>query len=94
MQHPKIQVMPPKILVQVVKPMEKNKGNIIIPSTVHQPLEEAVIILVGDGQQYLKPGMRILYPRGAGIVQEFNNESYKFLNGPTSTDAGDVWAIL
>lgn len=93
----KINVQPVgnKIIVRPDPPQEKNIRGIIIPVSANSQLEEATVIKVSqDVSILLSPGDRILYPRGIGVEQEYNGIKYKFLNGPTLKDVGDVWAIL
>ncbi len=84
-----------KIIVRPDPLKETTIGGIIIPQSVNSQLEEATVIRVSeDVKILLQPGERILYPRTAGVEQEYNGIKYKFLNGPTLKEVGDVWAIL
>lgn len=93
----KINVQPigNKIIVRPDPLKETTIRGIIIPQSVNSQLEEATVIKVSeDVASLLREGDRILYPRAAGVEQEYNGIKYKFLNGPTSRETGDVWAIL
>ena len=84
-----------KIIVRPDPLQEKNIRGIIIPVSANSQLEEATVIKVSqDVSILLSPGDRILYARNAGVEQEYNGVKYKFLNGPTLKDVGDVWAII
>lgn len=84
-----------KIIVQPDPVEEKTIRGIIIPMNAQSPLEQGTVILVSeDVKILLKPGERILYPRGAGVEKEFDGVKYKILNGPTPREQGDVWAIV
>ncbi len=84
-----------KIIVRPDPLKETTIRGIIIPQSVNSQLEEATVIRVSENVAVLlQEGERILYPRSAGVEQEYNGIKYKFLNGPTLRDVGDVWAIL
>lgn len=84
-----------KIIVLPDPIKETTVRGIIIPQSVNSQLEEATVIRVStDVAILLQEGERILYPRSAGVEQEYNGKKYKFLNGPTLKDIGDVWAII
>lgn len=84
-----------KIIVRPDPLKETNIRGIIIPVSANSQLEEATVIKVSqDVSILLSPGDRILYPRNAGVEQEYGGVKYKFLNGPTLKDIGDVWAII
>lgn len=84
-----------KIIVRPDPLKETNIRGIIIPVSANSQLEEATVIKVSqDVSILLSPGDRILYARHSGVEQEYNGIKYKFLNGPTLKDIGDVWAII
>jgi co-chaperonin GroES (HSP10) len=84
-----------KILVLPDPIKETTVRGIIIPVSVNSQLEEATVIKVSqDVRILLKEGDRVLYPRGIGTEQDYDGVKYKFINGPTDTSVGDIWAIL
>jgi|SRR5580692_980334 chaperonin GroES len=92
---PKIKPVGNKMLVLPDPVKETSIRGIIIPMSANSQLEEATVILVSaDVDIFIKEGERILYPRASGVEQEYDGIKYKFLNGPTIRDAGDIWAII
>jgi co-chaperonin GroES (HSP10) len=92
---PKIRMIGAKILVRPDVLKEKEVRGIIIPVANNNPLEEGTVILVSaEVAPYVSAGERILYPKGTGTDQEYDGVRYKFINGPTATSFGDVWAII
>jgi co-chaperonin GroES (HSP10) len=84
-----------KLLVLPDPIKETSVRGIIIPVSVNSQLEEGTVVKVSqDVALLINEGDRILYPRAAGIEQEYNGIKYKFINGPTTRDAGDIWAII
>lgn len=83
-----------KILVEPIRQEEKKHGDIIIPSTVNQTNEQANVIMVAEGVVWVNVGDIVVYPKNAGIPQEYGGKQYKYLNGPTSNQAGDIIAII
>lgn len=66
---------------------------IIIPLSNNSPLDEGTVMLVADMVVNLNPGDKVLYPRGGGIPITLDEIDYRFLNGPTEKDPGDIIAI-
>lgn len=92
---PKIRTIGTKILVQPDPPRETTVRGIIIPISNANPLEEGTVILVSEEvAPYVQPGEKILYPKNTGVDQEYDGVKYKFINGPTATSFGDIWAII
>lgn len=92
---PKIRCVGNKILVRPEPPKERIERGIIIPLANNNPLEEGTVILVSEEvAPYVQSGERVLYPKGTGVDQEYDGVSYKFLNGPTVSVMGDIWAII
>lgn len=83
-----------KILVLPDPTVETMIRGIIIPPTANSQLEEATVIKISPDVVGVYVNDRILYPRGIGVDQEYDGVKYKFINGPTATSTGDVWAIL
>lgn len=84
-----------KVLVQPISVGQTTTAaGIIIPPTIQNQLEAAIVTKFADGVINVKVGDEVLYPAGGGIVQEYGGIKYKFLNGPTETNEGDIWAIL
>lgn len=70
-------------------------GGIIISSVIRSQLQEGTVIKVSsEVAELVSPGDRILFPRNAGVEREYNGVTYKFINGPTLKEQGDIWAIL
>lgn len=94
-ESPKVKPVGSKILVLPEAPKEYSRNGIIIPMSVNSQLEEGIVVSKSeDVPMFVNVGERILYPRTAGVEREFEGIKYKFLNGPTSRDVGDVWAIV
>lgn len=90
-----IELLGHKILVQPDKLKEQNIRGIIIPESVQSQLEEGMVVKVAKAvEELLQPGEKVLYPRNAGVEKEFDGVKYKFLNGPTLREQGDIWAIV
>ncbi len=81
------------VLPDVDKDVTRN--GIIISSVIRSQLQEGTVVKVSaDVSALLSPGDRILFPRNAGVEREYDGISYKFINGPTLKEQGDVWAII
>lgn len=92
---PKIRLIGTKILVQPDVPKERTERGIIIPLANNDPLEQGTVILVSkEVAPFVAAGERILYPKGTGTEQVYDGVKYKFINGPTATSFGDIWAII
>jgi co-chaperonin GroES (HSP10) len=92
---PKLRMIGTKMLVKPDELKEMTVRGIIIPVANNNPLEEGTVILVSeDVAPYVAAGERVLYPKDTGLQKEYNGVWYKFLNGPTSTSLGDIWAII
>ena len=92
---PKVRTIGTKILVKPDPPQEKEVRGIIIPISNANPLEEGTVILVSEEvAPYVQPGEKIVYPKNTGVEQEYDGIKYKFINGPTATSFGDIWAII
>lgn len=83
-----------KILVKPEQQQEKTAGGLIIPAVINKDLEEGIVISVADSVINVEVGMKILYPSRAGVSILFEQQSYKFLSGPTNTDPGEIIAII
>lgn len=83
------------MLIRPDVPKEKEVRGIIIPVANNNPLEEGVAVIVSEEvAPYIKEGERIIYPKNTGVEQEYDGVKYRFINGPTATSFGDVWAII
>lgn len=92
---PKLKPVGNKMLVLPDARKEKSAGGIFFPVAAPSLMEEATVILVSEDVALLiKEGERVLYPQGAGVEREIDGVKYKFLNGPTATEQGDIWAVL
>lgn len=94
MDIPSIRLQGSKILVSPRKGKERTAGGLIIPVNVAAQLETGEVILIGDKVINVKVADIILYPAGAGVLQDFDGINYRFLSGPTAENEGDVWAIV
>lgn len=83
-----------KLLVLPDKVTEKTHGGIIIPVTANQLNETGIVAMVSEHILHIAPGDHVVYPKNAGIPEEYDGKLYKFLNGPTNGDPGDVIAII
>lgn len=93
---PKIKPVGNKMLVRPDTPQDRRSaGGIFIPNTADSLLEEAIVVLVSEAVSGLiSEGERVLYPQGSGVEKEYDGVKYKFLNGPTATEQGDIWAVI
>jgi len=84
-----------KLIVLPDEDKDVTRNGIIISSVIRSQLQEGTVIKVSsDVSELVSPGDRILFPRNAGVEREYDGISYKFINGPTLKEQGDVWAIL
>ena len=83
-----------QVLVRPLPKQERTSGGLIIPSVINKELEEGEVIALADAVVNMKVGDKILYPTRAGIPLLFEEVNYKFLNGPTNKDTGDIKAII
>jgi len=91
----KIKPLGNKILVLPDKDEDRMQGGIIISSVIKSQLMEGTVVKIADDvAPLLKEGERILFPRNAGVDREYDGINYKYLNGPTAREVGDVWAII
>lgn len=83
-----------KVLVKPLPKQEKTTGGLIIPNNVQKDLEEAEVIIISTGVINIKAGNKVLYSTRTGISIFHEGVNYKFLNGPTEKDPGDIIAII
>lgn len=83
-----------RVLVRPLVKQERAAGNLIIPSSVNKELEEAIVIATGDAVINIKVGDKVLFHSRIGTPILLDDISYKFLNGPATTDAGEIIAII
>ena len=83
-----------QVLVRPLPKQEKTSGGLIIPSVINKELEEGEVIAIAEAVINIEVGSVILYPTRAGIPLLYDDVNYKFLNGPTITETGDIKAIF
>ncbi len=83
-----------RVLVKPILRKEKQSGGLIIPASVNKELEEAEVIKTGDAVINVKVGDKILYHSRIGTPLLIEDITYKFLNGPSATDTGEIIAII
>lgn len=83
-----------KVFVQPEQQQEKTAGGLIIPAVINKDLEEGIVISVGESVINIPVGSRILYSSRTGTALMHEQKHYKFLNGPTANDPGEIIAII
>jgi co-chaperonin GroES (HSP10) len=80
----------------IVLPIErenfKTKSNIEIVQTELKEGEVKAVSAEYNG--ILKKGSRVLFPKGAGIGEFYNNEECVWIDARPVNEGGDVWAII
>lgn len=91
----KVMPMGNKLIVLPDADKDVTRGGIIISSVIRSQLQEGTVIKVSaDVSELVSAGDRILFPRNSGVEREYDGVMYKYINGPTLKEQGDVWAIL
>jgi chaperonin GroES len=84
----KIRPLGDRILVKRVKEEDKTKGGIIIPDTVKEKPQEAMVVAVGNGKMTkagkllapdVKAGDRILFGKYSGSEVKLDDEEHLIL---------------
>jgi chaperonin GroES len=83
-----------KVLVKPLPKQERTTAGIIIPAVINKDLEEGEVINVAIDVINIKTGDKILYSTRVGFSLLHEDVNYKFLNGPTAKDPGDIIAII
>jgi chaperonin GroES len=83
-----------RVLVRPMPKKEKTTGTLIIPASINKDIEEAMVIRIGDAVINVKEGDTVLYNSRNGTPILIEEVTYKFLTGPSSTDTGEIIAIL
>lgn len=83
-----------QVLVRPLPKQEKTSGGLIIPAVINKDLEEGEVVAIASSIINVEVGNKILYPTRAGTPLLFEDVNYKFLNGPTIKDEGDIKAII
>lgn len=83
-----------QVLVKPLPKKEKTSSGLIIPVNVNSDFEEGEVIAVAQAVITVKPGDRILYTTRTGTPLLYQDVNYKFMNGPTEKDPGDIKAII
>ncbi len=83
-----------QVLVKPLPKQERTSGGLIIPAVINKELEEGEVIAIAAAVINIQIGNKILYPARAGVQLHHEDINYKFLNGPTEKDPGDIKAII
>lgn len=83
-----------RVLVRPMPKKEKTTGTLIIPVSINKDIEEAKVIRIGEAVVNIKEGDTVLYNSRNGTSILIEDVAYKFLTGPSSTDTGEIIAIL
>lgn len=83
-----------RVLVKPLPKKEKTTNGLIIPVSINKELEEAEVIKTGDAVINIKAGDKVLYHSRVGTQLLIEDITYKFLNGPSNVDTGEIIAIL
>lgn len=83
-----------KVLIKPLPKKEKTTGGLIIPTVIQQELEEGEVIAIGSSVINIDKGNNVLFTSRTGIPLLHNDIHYKFLNGPTEKDPGEIIAII
>lgn len=83
-----------RVLIKPLPKKEKTTGGLIIPVSINKELEEAEVIKAGESVINIKIGDKILYHSRSGTALLIEDITYKFLNGPSATDSGEIIAII
>lgn len=73
---------------------EKTTAGLIIPSVINKDLEEGEVMAIATAVINIKPGDKVLYSSRVGVSLLHEDVNYKFINGPTEKDPGDIKAII
>jgi chaperonin GroES len=92
----KIKPLFDRVVIEEFEANEKTSGGIILPSSVQEKPQMAVVVAVGEGgliegkevRMYVRPGDKILYSKYAGMEYKFNNRTYTIIR------QGDILAIV
>lgn len=92
----KIKPLFDRVVIEEFEANEKTSGGIILPSSVQEKPQMAVVVAVGEGgliegkevRIYVRPGDKILYSKYAGMEYKFNNRTYTIIR------QGDILAIV
>lgn len=83
-----------QVLIRPLIKQERTSGGLIIPAVVNKELEEGEVVAIATAVINIKPGDKVLYSTRVGVPLLHEDVNYKFLNGPTEKDPGDVKAII
>ena len=83
-----------QVLVQPILRKERTANGLIIPASINNELEEGIVIATATDIVNVIPGDVVLYSSRAGIPLLYEEINYKFLNGPTDKDPGEIKAII
>jgi len=83
-----------QVLVKPLPRKEKTSAGLIIPVNVNMDLEQGEVIAIASSVINIKPGDKIIYSSRSGTPLHHEEINYKFLNGPTERDPGDIKAII
>jgi len=76
MEYTKFKPLGTRVLVKEDTPQEKTAGGIIIPDTAKEMPTTGTVFLVGNKCEYVKPGDRVMYPKGGGARIQIDGVDY------------------
>lgn len=83
-----------KILVKPLPSQEKTSGGLIIPAVINKEVERGQVIEISDEVKHINVGDILLYSSRSGTCILIDDITFKFLNGPTNNDQGEILAII
>jgi chaperonin GroES len=86
----KLKPLADRVLVKTDKLEAKTAGGIIIPDTVQEKTQTAVVVAVGDDKEKIKvaAGQKVMFEKYAGTPVKIDGEDHLVLK------AGDIIAII
>jgi len=86
----KVKPLADRVLVKTDKLEAKTAGGIIIPDTVQEKTQTAVVVAVGDDKEKIKvaTGQKVMFEKYAGTPVKIDGEDHLVLKG------GDIIAII
>lgn len=71
-----------RVVVSVLKPVEKSAGGIVIPQTAKDAPQEGKIVMVGDGEkvQKFRIGQNVIFSKFSGAEMTIDGENYLILS--------------
>ncbi len=86
----KVKPLADRVLVKTDKLEAKTAGGIIIPDTVQEKTQTAVVVAVGDDKEKIKvaAGQKVMFEKYAGTPVKIDGEDHLVLK------AGDIIAVI